>query len=538
MGLVLSLFLHINALHAENITQTITLNPGWNAVFLEVDPVSSACADVFSGVTHLESVWTWNPDNSTVEFIQDPNLLTPDMPQWLGYFPENAILTNLHAIYGERVYLIKLGGSQDVQWQVTGEPRLPRIKWQQDSFNLVGFHLDPGNEPFFESFFSSSLAHAGQEIYILNNQGGNWELVADPALTQMKQGEAFWVKCKGHSEFTGPLAVQLNQSDGLHYGKALSEQNVRLLNSSAADADISISLTGNAPLSYWKFDPDNDDVGWRDLPLSFTVSSAGKETIRMGSRRAGLNPDQAYESNLVITDNAGMHIVVPASVEGISHTGLWVGAAIINKVSEPANADDSITPTKTGSKLSFRLILHVDDNGNVQLLKQAIQMWDEAQSRYVLFTDDNLIANYLGDVSSQGPEVRRISTTAFGELNATSAKWRYPMTGTFDEATGELSCTITVRPDDPMNPFRHRYHQHHGDVDKAYEVTREIKMEFTTQDSDGNPITSTPVLSWGGSDMGGVYTEKLTGLHKADINIEGVFLLHKVSSVDNLESGL
>ena len=42
-------------------------------------------------------------------------------------------------------------------------------------------------------------------------------------------------------------------------------------------------------------------------------------------------------------------------------------------------------------------------------------------------------------------------------------------------------------------------------------------------------------MTCGGSDMGGIYRETLSGLHKADINIEGIFLLHKVSSVSQLE---
>ena len=122
--------------------------------------------------------------------------------------------------------------------------------------------------------------------------------------------------------------------------------------------------------------------------------------------------------------------------------------------------------------------------------------------------------------------------------------------GTFNEANGTLSCTITVRPDDPMNPFRHKYHPDHRFFDDqgqiipehSYEITRTITMEFASEDSDGNPITSAPVSNWGGSDMGGIYRETLTGLHKADtvpniggIYIEGIFLLHKVSSVSQLE---
>jgi len=47
--------------------------------------------------------------------------------------------------------------------------------------NFVGFHLapTPGAEPYFGDFFSSSPAHDGQKIFILNNASGDWEEVME-----------------------------------------------------------------------------------------------------------------------------------------------------------------------------------------------------------------------------------------------------------------------------------------------------------------------------------------------------------------------
>ena len=103
------------------------------------------------------------------------------------------MLTTLNAIHGRTPYLIKLGGVSDVVWSVTGEPGVPYIDWKQNSFNFVGFHLQPGSEPLFEDFFSSSPAHAGEDIYVLNNTTGNWEQVSSPLTTQMQRGEAFFI---------------------------------------------------------------------------------------------------------------------------------------------------------------------------------------------------------------------------------------------------------------------------------------------------------------------------------------------------------
>src|SRR5437867_7686304 len=74
--------------YAQWTTQTITLNPGWNAVYLEVEPASPDCDALFAGLP-VESVWAWNRRFSSVQFIQDANALLPGQPDWLTYVPTN-----------------------------------------------------------------------------------------------------------------------------------------------------------------------------------------------------------------------------------------------------------------------------------------------------------------------------------------------------------------------------------------------------------------------------------------------------------------
>lgn len=536
MGVLLLVLFATVTVSAREVTQTLTLKPGWNSVFLQVDPSPNACEEVFAGLENLMSVWIWHPRLSTVQYIQDPGALIPDASRYMVYFPGNPVLSNLHAIYGETAYIIHLGGREDVTWTVTGQPCMPEIQWKPNSFNFVGFHLTPGEEPFFGDFFSTSPALAGQDIYILND-GGKWALVANPAVTRMKSGEGFWIYCKGRSEYQGPLSVQTDQSGGLLYGAHLVEQNLRLLNASGEDLDLAINLEGDVPLSWWHLDPETGDSGWHDFPMGVSLAAGNKKTLRIGVTRAGLEPGALYESNLVITNGSGVTVSVPVNVEGISYAGLWVGEAAVSKVNEVRVKPDADFPLedRTGTEFSFRLILHVDESGQARLCKQVIQMWDETQKKFVLFTEDGLIARYSTGDNTMQRGFRRISSAAFSELSGEDPKYEAPMTGSFDSAEGNLACTIAVRQDDPMNPFRHRYHNDHKDVDKAYEVTRQIELVFSSEDSDGNPLTSVPVLTWGGTDMGGIYRETLTGLHKTPIKVEGVFLLHKVSSVGQLE---
>src|SRR5687767_4407556 len=69
-------------------TQTINLRPGWNAVFLEVQPEPRESDAVLAGLP-VEAVWRWNRRFNPVQFIQDPDTLVPASPDWLVYLPAN-----------------------------------------------------------------------------------------------------------------------------------------------------------------------------------------------------------------------------------------------------------------------------------------------------------------------------------------------------------------------------------------------------------------------------------------------------------------
>lgn len=558
---LLVFFFAPDSARAEIVDQNITLNPGWNAVFLEVEPVSTDPADVFSSFTFnppgaigdLVNVWRWNPRTSAVEFIQDPGTLVPDQPQWMVYYPGQPLLTNLHAINGETAYLVHLDeGSAGATWTVTGEPTIPHIDWKANSFNFVGFHLLPGQEPLFEDFFSNSPAHAGQEIYVL--QSNAWVKVTSPT-DQMKDGEGFWVYCKGSSEFTGPLSVQLEQGKGLHFGEVLVEQEFRVFNHSAEDKVIELNVASLDPvppsyLYYRVFNMDDNISEWLPFPIApnnlyLNVAAGQMQRLHLGVRRAGLTAGASYEDTLYVIDHPIANwIRIPVSVTGIDYTGLWVGDAVIRKVSQPSDAADPDAPVPTGSEFSFRLILHVDSGGQARLLREVVQMWQEGTwkpdpnelgklipddpGHFVLIANDGLLPLYSGAALRDGQPVgRRISAPAFG-FRAPQA-----MTGNFQMGSS-LVLTVVLPADDPRNPFFHRYHPDHMVASQSYEVTRDITLEFTDQDGLGNPITGISALSWGSSEIGGVYKETLWGLHKHEINIEGTFLLKKASDDNQL----
>jgi hypothetical protein len=296
-------------------TQTITLHPGWNAVFLEVQPDDRAPATVFKDLP-VESVWTWFDRTTSVEFIRDPADGLWAQPGWSVYAksPDKATAINLYAIFANRAYLIKLGGRQTVTWSVTGAPATGKILWTPNSFNLVGFHINPNNPPAFAEYLSPSPAHAGQPVYRLSSLGA-WELVATPAATTIKSGEAYWVYCNGSSTYQSPVNVQIMGS-GLDYGTISDMNTVTITNDSTTTRTATIKF--QPPADWFTYQSFNATTGLNEYPKLDTWTlqlSAGRQTNIWLAVRRELLATGVYEGNLEITDDVGSRFLVPVRVE-------------------------------------------------------------------------------------------------------------------------------------------------------------------------------------------------------------------------------
>lgn len=362
--------------------QTLTLDPGWNAIYLEVDPDPvlypdpdpevpgdpSQIARVFSSLPAgvLESVWRWSPSLGRVDFVQDPSegLLARD--GWRGYFPEVAggtpFLSNLFSVRGNQAYLVHLAGATQQILNVTGTPTLRRTEWVPDSFNLVGFHVDPGAEPTLATYLQPSPAHAGQPVYNLN-PSGVWELM--PSGTSLSSGRSYWVYTDGPSEYQGLIEVQAPTRDGLEYGSAISTLDLTVFNRNGSVPALTVyqlaSADGASPpvLARWQLDAENATT-WPLLPTPYSVVGAFQyegETIDVHNlplavRRAEFAAAEVA-GLLAIKDALGSRVLVPVSASGgpagggspfaepsaaagagSPYTGLWVGKAVINAVSE------------------------------------------------------------------------------------------------------------------------------------------------------------------------------------------------------------
>ena len=213
-GLVF-LSLSSNVVWADTLRQqVVSLHKGWNAVFLQVDPTNASPADCFQG-TPVTMVAQFIGNASGVQFVQNPSTNSINRQGgWLVWYAPSrpdSFLTQLFALSGNASYLIY--SQSDFIWSATGNAVLTSVTWKPNSFSLVGFGLDDLSPPTFNQFFDGSTEHHPYRIYRLLND--NWTLVDQAAATQMRSGEAYWIYCKGSSDYQGPLYAKVSSGQSL-----------------------------------------------------------------------------------------------------------------------------------------------------------------------------------------------------------------------------------------------------------------------------------------------------------------------------------
>ena len=207
VGLVF-LSLSANVVLANTLRQqTVGLHKGWNAIFLQIDPTNASPADCFQG-TPVTLVAQFVGNASVVQYVQNPstNGISRQSGWLVWYAPgrPDAFLTQLFSLSGNTSYLVY--SQSDFSWSVTGNVVIASIAWKPNSFSLVGFSLDDLSPPTFNQFFDGSDEHHPYRIYRLVND--NWTLVDQAQTTQMHSGEAYWIYCKGSSDYQGPLYLK------------------------------------------------------------------------------------------------------------------------------------------------------------------------------------------------------------------------------------------------------------------------------------------------------------------------------------------
>jgi hypothetical protein len=297
--------------------QTIQLHKGWNAVFLDVEPLDRDPAQLLTG-TPFEIVAAFFPQTHPAPYIRNPGDAPWREEGWaVWYAPSrpDAAVTSLHAVSGYQPYLVQ--SATDYTWKVSGRVKIKTIRWQPDSYNLVGFSIDPAAPPTFEKFFAPSSAHRGQRIYRLVD--GVWSPINDPARDRLGAGEAYWVYCAGGSDYQGPLRVRIS-GETLQLGRTARDTRVELVNVSSAPSRVIIESgeePESLPLAYVNQDLPTLSTTFPALPRRLILSDiegGRSQFLRLAARREAMTAP-AQTALLRISNGEGVQVWLPVAAE-------------------------------------------------------------------------------------------------------------------------------------------------------------------------------------------------------------------------------
>ncbi len=142
---------------------------------------------------------------------------------------------------------------------------------------------------------------------------------------------------------------------------------------------------------------------------------------------------------------------------------------------------------------------------------------------------------------------QRVSSANFsitGPITATNAF--------FGDTAALLDYLITIGAEDPLNPYKHKYHPDHDNLDakfnemdldtlspwlwESYEVKRRIKLELTELPPYAGATQADAIkLDWGGTVWGGLYREVIKGIHQNDITVKGYFVIRQALPWEKLD---
>ena len=576
-------------------TQTVTLKPGWNAVFLHVD-ASYATMDslLLTNTPNIAEVWRWSPATSTAQFQTSPQQSTVPNSQWLVW-DRTAAAHTLAQLSGNAAYLVRMSATTPYVWQITGRPLAPRYQWSTDGLNFIGFPTPAAIAPNFSNFLKpvGTFLTTAQVYYY---PGGDLNPDTNPvrvypplfSTTAVTRGAAYWIRStlEGYyNRYYGPVDVVVPSDAGIDFSNSRSTASIRLQNTTDQNQIINLSLLASAPIPSGQTaiagTPPLLVRGPRssvDLSFTHTLLTLGQNPtnhafsltpkgtpgsdveVVLGLNRTAMagSPGQTFAGILRFADSGGLSQIEFGVVAQVADTtGLWVGNATISQVGQylvtypkdgngkPILGTNTLggTPyvasatntsmTDVARSVPLRLIVHNDGSQKARLIQRVYYGLDVAKTP-ILGTQESLLD------SANLNSARRISAVhlPFSHANA-------PWLGTGTLGIGNnVSFIVQLGANEhASNPFLHTFHPDHDNLDptfkqqnlrgvESYDVTRQINLQPTA------PGTNFAGLTASSSTLTGTYSETMTflglGSNRRDLSLQGTFSLTRIATIPTL----
>ena len=391
------------------VRQTITLNSGWNAVYLEVAPHGTP-DEVFANWP-VRSAGFYDPASflATRQFSSSWNsqgLSMNPISMWHRDYPEGS---QVAAIPAGTVCIAFSTNATKTTVSLVGVPAAPRMTWHvtdtNEVYNFVGFSLQDGASvtpgDYFEGF-DGNLLKGGFFRFFGRNPDAMPNVMQLYASETVSDGDVLLVASDVQGDWSGVLNV--SPMNGPDFGSESSRATMCVRNDGAQARMVAVELRTST--SYGEVALPREAiyvrdaataltnaawaaVGPADAPIAAKRLAAGETwNLEFGLDRASFDTGakgRSFGALLRVTDVDGkskMRVDVPLVGETSGGTaasrtwpgGLWVADVAFNRIVAPGAASE----TETGGTAKLRLPIHVDANGRVRLLQRVVAAGETA----------------------------------------------------------------------------------------------------------------------------------------------------------------
>jgi hypothetical protein len=323
-----------------NAIQTFNLKPGWNAIYLTVQPANSAIDTVFAGIP-WSSVWRFKNKRDPVQFIQDMSEAQWDSAKWLvrwrdrlpsGETNPYAFDNTLAKVARHQAYLVHISGTNGQTLRVLGGRGHLPTRWVTDNYNLTGYPVGSAPQvaaqvpevnaqpaaPTGVSQPSDGLSATLRVRDFISSYPELWDgtqsaprgmyrLTADGiwvpmvAGDEVKYGEAYWLYAKGAPKTSGSFGLELDYGESLDFPDDNDRRTIKLFNPKSTSTKVRIQLQAAGTLTLSESIAPSTDPNFGD-PNKATVTQPPTGQATSGSH--GVNNVSPIE--VVIPTVAGM----------------------------------------------------------------------------------------------------------------------------------------------------------------------------------------------------------------------------------------
>jgi hypothetical protein len=464
------------------IEETYQLSVGWNFIQVPFDPLVQDPQTALAAV-NWDSIWAWLPG-------ADPER----GGKWVAaYRDAPAFLNSLAAINGPGSYAVLLRAVGTLKLKGT---------WRAERPVLRGglFQLFAPKVPAAPPTLADYLSRQGVKDKVgpvFEHVGGVYRRVGDG--DPLRLDAAYWVFPAQDVPLPDPLRIDAGFG-GLRFDAQVTAQEIEI-DLGAAPAAQQLSLRAI---------PSADAAGGADwiqvqkddgtlMPLNPGVVLdvlAGQTTQRVvfQARKLGASPAaSAVQTAVIEVSGPRGRAQVGAELSSPTIQGVWTGEALISQVEKMSLYGPGYAPSPP---LAISIILEIPATGHPRLLP-CLQVEANRDGKKIDY---------------------RVEAAMFHD--------QVELTGSIgaNGSAGVLTGALTMAPDHPLNPYRHRYHPEHG---AGYDFSRAMTLSFGVP-LPGAPSSDSPIASVGV--LSGIYEEEISGLAQEPIRARGAFRLRRFTA--------